>query len=53
MSAVGGICARCDRVIRAGGHEIPRDSMSGTRPSDYAHDIRDPACRPITDSRSR
>ncbi|MCY0961534.1 hypothetical protein [Streptomyces sp. H27-H5] len=53
MSAVGRICFRCDRVIQAGGHEIPRDSMSGARPSSWAHDVRDPSCRPITDKQPR
>ncbi|MET9697655.1 hypothetical protein ABZY31_12085 [Streptomyces sp. NPDC006529] len=47
MTAAGRICAVCDRPIRAGGTEFIRHSASGARPSDWAHDIRDPACKPV------
>ncbi|MFJ7204844.1 hypothetical protein ACIQWR_15040 [Streptomyces sp. NPDC098789] len=46
-AAVGQICVVCDRPITAGGHEFIRHSASGARPSSWAHDIRDPSCKPL------
>lgn len=46
-TAVGQRCHRCDRIIRAGGHEVTQHSASGARPSTWEHDIRDPACTSI------
>ncbi|WP_330332567.1 hypothetical protein OHS33_24565 [Streptomyces sp. NBC_00536] len=46
-TAAGQICVVCDRPIRTGGREFIRHSASGTRPSDWAHDSRDPACEPV------
>ncbi|MET9698947.1 hypothetical protein ABZY31_18740 [Streptomyces sp. NPDC006529] len=45
-AAAGRICAVCDRPIRTGGVEFIRHSTSGARPSDWAHAIRDPGCKP-------
>ncbi|MFI5981504.1 hypothetical protein ACIBEA_11575 [Streptomyces sp. NPDC051555] len=48
MSTAGTrICAVCDRPIRTGGREFIRHSASGARPSDWAHDLLDPACKPV------
>ncbi|MET3983308.1 hypothetical protein [Streptomyces sp. PvR034] len=45
--AVSRICAVCDRPIRTGGREFVRHPASGARPSDWVHDLRDPACEPV------
>ncbi|MET3986053.1 hypothetical protein [Streptomyces sp. PvR034] len=47
VSAVGRICAFCDGPITAGGHEVIRHSASGAKPDHWAHDIRDPSCKPL------
>lgn len=44
------ICARCDRTIRSQWYEtITVDSASVVRPDQYAHEVTDPKCRPITE----
>ncbi|MFJ7202291.1 hypothetical protein ACIQWR_01960 [Streptomyces sp. NPDC098789] len=45
-AAAGRVCVRCDHPIRAGGVEVIRFSASGARPNEWAHDLRDPSCRP-------
>ncbi len=41
----GRICCRCDRTILGPARETTPDSMSGARPSNWAHPEGDPACR--------
>lgn len=42
----GRICCECDRPIVGEAREIYRDSMSGARPNDWAHEVGDPQCSP-------
>ncbi|MFI5983084.1 hypothetical protein ACIBEA_19695 [Streptomyces sp. NPDC051555] len=46
-AAAGRVCVRCDHVIRAGGVKFIRFSASGARPNEWAHDLRDPSCKPV------